>query len=223
MWNNATEREYSWVILRSILLRPSMKCEFVCFPGKDYICLSICLWCPQAQQTNHLASWFKSETSSAFSLLGVLDRKYQNSLWISWWYYSICPCLRKSIWIVYQVSLGILKFTILSANSSYIKFCGTPKTFESSCVVFAEMIHTVTHSDKHMGEGSSGVFRHIDRRDDPVSLLSPQPIGRRASLMFSRKLDNSGLGFPDSWQHFFKANLKRKKPNILYHATSCFE
>lgn len=65
-------------------------------------------------------------------------------------------------------------------------------------MVFAEIIQTVTHSDKHVREGSSGVFRHIDRRDDPVSLLSPQPIGRGAPLMFSRKLDNSGLGVPDS-------------------------
>ena len=41
----------------------------------------------------------------------------------------------------------------------------------------------VTHPDKHVREGSSGVFRHIDRRDDPVSLLSPQPIGGGAPLM----------------------------------------
>lgn len=58
--------------------------------------------------------------------------------------------------------------------------------------VFDEIMSSVTHSDKHVGERSSGVFRDIDRRDDPVSLLSPQPIGRRAPLMFSRKLDNLG-------------------------------
>lgn len=65
-------------------------------------------------------------------------------------------------------------------------------------MVITEIVPTVTHPDKHVRKGSSGVFRHIDGRDDPVSLLSPQPIGRRASLMFSRKPDNSGLGVPNS-------------------------
>lgn len=72
------------------------------------------------------------------------------------------------------------------------------------------MMETITHSDKHVGEGSPGVFWHIDGWDDPVPLLSPQPIGRWDSLMSSRELDNSGLGVPYSWQHFFKADLKQK-------------
>jgi len=85
------------------------------------------------------------------------------------------------------------------------------------------MVFAVTHSDKHVREGSSGVFRHIDGRDDPVSLLSPQRVGRGASLMSSRKFDNSGLWVPHSWQHFFKAELKREKPYVSYQATSWAE
>lgn len=86
------------------------------------------------------------------------------------------------------------------------------------CVcIFAEIIQTVTHSDKHVREGSSGVFRDIDRWDDPISLLSPQPICRGAPLMFSRKLDNFGLWVPDSWQHFFNTNLKWKTQHIKPH------
>lgn len=88
------------------------------------------------------------------------------------------------------------------AKTSYIKVLWYDKDIshqERMCgTVFAEIIQTVTHSDKHVGEGSSGVFRHIDRWDDPISLLSPQPIDRGASLMSSSKLDNSGLGFPNS-------------------------
>lgn len=92
--------------------------------------------------------------------------------------------------------------------------------------LFAEVTQTVTYSDKHMRERSSGVFRHINRRDDPVSLLSPQPVGRGASLMFSKELDNPGWRVPDSWQHFLNANLKRKGHtyhNISCHSMSCTE
>ncbi len=83
------------------------------------------------------------------------------------------------------------------ARTSYIKVF---RYVGKRCVVLAEIIDikTVTHPDKHVRKGSSGVFRHIDRRDDPVSLLSPQPARRGAPLMFSRKPDNSGLGLPDS-------------------------
>lgn len=86
--------------------------------------------------------------------------------------------------------------------------------------LFAEVTQTVTYSDKHMRERSSGVFRHINRRDDPVSLLSPQPVGRGASLMFSKELDNPGWRVPDSWQHFLNANLKRK--GHTYHNISYY-
>lgn len=105
------------------------------------------------------------------------------------------------------------------AKTSYMKLCGTTKTLHirRGCVVFAEIIQTVTHSDKHVREGSSGVLRHIDRWDDPISLLSPQPIDRGASLMSPSKLDNSGLGIPHSRQHFFNANLERKSQ--IYHIT----
>lgn len=51
---------------------------------------------------------------------------------------------------------------------------------------------TVTDPDKNLREGSSGVFRHVDWWNDPVSLLSPQPIGR-ASLVLSWKRNEPGI------------------------------
>ena len=94
-----------------------------------------------------------------------------------------------------------------SAKTSYVKvlLCNEDKKY------------AVTYSDEHVREGASGVFRHIDRWDDPVSLLSPQPVDRGASLMSSGELDNSGLGFPHSCQHFFDATLKRKSQTHIYH------
>lgn len=163
-----------------------------------------------------------------FRLLGVFDIKYQNveSLGLIVIVRDITvysPLLSlglkrnfRRMYGFYLVVLWTLAFSLCKDNL-HQKFCGSTKTFHVRKIrgLFAKIAQTVTHSDKHVREGSSGVFRHIDGRDDPVSLLSPQPIGRGDSLMSSRKFDNSGLGVPDSRQHFFKANLKTKKnPHI---------
>lgn len=48
--------------------------------------------------------------------------------------------------------------------------------------------------DKLLWELSSGVFRDIDGRNDPVSLLTAQPIGGGASLVSTWEHDDSGIG-----------------------------
>lgn len=85
--------------------------------------------------------------------------------------------------------------------------------------VFAEKICGVTHPDKHVREGSSGVFRNVDRWDDPVSLLSSQPVGSRSPLMFPGELDDFGLGVPDSGQHFCDASLEPNKKELTSTAS----
>lgn len=72
---------------------------------------------------------------------------------------------------------------------------------------FAGKSGGATHPDEQVWEGSSGVFGDVDRWDDPVSLLSSQPVGGGAPLMFPGELDDFGLGVPDSRQHFCDASL----------------
>lgn len=155
-----------------------------------------------------------------FHLLGLLNRKYTNAV-ASWCLEDIFHgipspllpdlrmyCMKKHV----HTYIGFLPGFLLNLRFSLQrKFWSTPRPCTRKVLwYFNEITWTVTHSDKHMREGSSGVFRHIDGRNDPISLLSPQPVGSGASLMSLRKLDNSGLGVPDSWQHFFNANLKKR-------------
>lgn len=86
--------------------------------------------------------------------------------------------------------------------------------------VFARKIRGVTHPDEQVREGSSGVFGDVDRWDDPVSLLSSQPVGAGAPLVFPGELDDFGLGVPDSGQHFCDASLEKKTPKERFQIHS---
>lgn len=73
---DATEREYSRVIVRSVLLGPSMKCIFVVLSRRASF-----FW------TNHLASWFKLETRAALLACWVclIENIRILSFLASWW------------------------------------------------------------------------------------------------------------------------------------------
>lgn len=66
--------------------------------------------------------------------------------------------------------------------------------FSDSEIQIFDMVRAVTHPDKHLWKGSSRVLGHIDGRNDPVSLLTAQPIGGGASLVSTWEHDDSGIG-----------------------------